>query len=309
MKKILLLTVFAILFSCDIFKQKEEHRFVYAFENESDWSKSEQLKTIEVIKTRLNGIGVQNEVKRFGEKHLEVLVKATQLDVQRLDQLIINQGKLEFWELYKGEEFLSYIGEALYIIKESNTSDSLKVTSKFDLSPGYKGGPIVIHVKQDDSETVLNLLNSEASKLNLPSEFKNVKFLLGIEQNGRLPIYAIRSNKDNKAPLTGEVITKARNAFGPTGRPEISIEMNQDGALIWERLTGSAFQKGTSIAITLNNVVYSAPGVTAGPIKGGRSSVSGNFTTEEAQDLAIVLSSGQVIPELKLIEYSVVSNR
>ena len=97
------------------------------------------------------------------------------------------------------------------------------------------------------------------------------------------------------------VITDARQSFGYTDKPEIVIEMNNEGALIWERITGEAFKNNTKIAITLNDIVYSAPGVTSGPISGGRSSISGNFTLQEAQDLAIILSSQGSIPKLKLV--------
>ncbi len=131
---------------------------------------------------------------------------------------------------------------------------------------------------------------------------------MGKANDGLHPLYAASSNRENKAPLTGDVITDARTNFGITGKPEIAMQMNEKGAIIWERLTGKAFENQTNIAITLNNIVYSAPGVTSGSISGGRSSISGNFTIEEAQDLAIILSSQQSIPKLKLIDYLKVKN-
>ena len=57
------------------------------------------------------------------------------------------------------------------------------------------------------------------------------------------------------------------------------------------------------IAIVVDGVVYSASGVMAGPIKGGRSEISGDFTLEEGQDLAMAVGSGE-IPKMKILNYS-----
>ncbi len=305
MKKIITLLVLLVLFSCDAFKPKQEHRFIYAFQNETEVSGIDIVKSIEVLKKRLSDYGIQNEVKRFGEKGVEIVVRAAELDVDRLDKLISNEGKLEFWELYNGNEIYPYIGELFRDIEET-TSEGLQFKSKFEISFPY-GGPAIIYVGQQDKDTIAHLINSKVNRLKLPVEHKNVKFLWGRADEGRFPLYAAKSNREDKAPLTGEVITNASQIFGVIGNPEVSMQMNQKGAVIWERLTSRAFQNNTCIAITMNNIVYSAPGVTVGGIKGGNSSVSGDFTVEEAQDLAIVLASGQKIPKLKQVEYTTVN--
>jgi SecD/SecF fusion protein len=84
-------------------------------------------------------------------------------------------------------------------------------------------------------------------------------------------LYALKGNRDNTPELSGAVVTDARNSFGPTGKPEVSMQMNAKGAKIWEEMTGRAFTQGSQIAIVLDNIVYSAPGVTTGPIAGGNS--------------------------------------
>ncbi|MEQ9187879.1 MAG: hypothetical protein RLP15_09095, partial [Cryomorphaceae bacterium] len=103
-----------------------------------------------------------------------------------------------------------------------------------------------------------------------------------------LRLYAINvTNKEGKAPLEGDVITNARVTSDPLGNPEISMSMNAEGAKTWRNITGevSSQTPKKSIAIVLDNLVYSAPGVES-EIAGGQSSISGQFSVEEAEDLA-----------------------
>ncbi|TBM98871.1 hypothetical protein EYD45_16215 [Hyunsoonleella flava] len=309
MRNIYLLVSLFLICSC-VFKPKQEFRFVYGFENQSDISNIELKKTIDVIKNRLAHFGVENTVNRFGENQLEVIIKANELNIERVDELISNEGKLELWHMYKGEAFFEYTSELLSNINETNKGDRIDIKSNFEIHPGYQGGPIIFNAKVKDTGAIMDLINSKDSRLDLPNEYKNVKFLWGIpDESGSIPLYAAKSNSENKPPLTGEVIINASQSFGYTDRPEVSIQMNEEGALIWERMTEKAYREATSIAITLNDLVYSAPGVTAGPITGGKSSISGDFTIEEAQNLAIILTSGKIIPKLKLLEQTIVPNR
>ena len=71
--------------------------------------------------------------------------------------------------------------------------------------------------------------------------------------------------------------------------------MDSRGARIWEAMTGKAYKEASNIAIVLDNIVYSAPGVSSGAIAGGRSEITGNFTLNEAIDLANVLRAGKQI--------------
>jgi len=95
--------------------------------------------------------------------------------------------------------------------------------------------------------------------------------------------------RDGKAPLEGDVITDARFELDERARPGVAMQMNPTGAKIWKRLT--AANVGQQIAIVLDGYVYSAPNV-MDEIPSGRSSISGNFTREEAVDLANILKAG-----------------
>src|SRR5690554_6324918 len=84
------------------------------------------------------------------------------------------------------------------------------------------------------------------------------------------------------------------------------MQMNAQGAKTWEQMTGAAYQNQSQIAIVLDDIVYSAPGVTSGPIAGGRSQISGNFTVNQGQDLANVLRAGKLPASAEIIQAEVI---
>jgi len=128
------------------------------------------------------------------------------------------------------------------------------------------------------------------------------------DQQTFLRLYAINvTNKEGKAPLEGDVITNARVSSDPLGNPEISMSMNAEGAKTWRNITGEVANQTPkkSIAIVLDNLVYSAPRVDQ-EISGGQSSISGQFNVEEAEDLANVLKAGKLPAPARIIEEAVV---
>ncbi len=112
------------------------------------------------------------------------------------------------------------------------------------------------------------------------------------------------SSRDGKAPLDGGVVTDARVQYGNTGgNPEVSMSMNAEGANIWARMTRDNI--GKQIAIVLDGMVYSYPNV-QNEISGGSSQITGDFTLEEAEDLANVLKSGKLPAPATIIQEQVV---
>lgn len=137
---------------------------------------------------------------------------------------------------------------------------------------------------------------------------RQVKFLWSAkpmaEGSDVYELYAIKiTDREGKAILDGSVITDARQDFSTTGGNEISMTMNNEGAREWKRITGE--NVGNCIAIVLDNVVYSAPNVN-GEIAGGRSSITGSFTLEEAKDLANILKSGKLPAPAVIVQEAVV---
>jgi SecD/SecF fusion protein len=113
----------------------------------------------------------------------------------------------------------------------------------------------------------------------------------------------VSNPREGTPGLGGEVITSARQDYDQNGRVEVSMSMNTEGAKIWKRLTGE--NVGRQIAIVLDNFVYSAPNVN-GEIPNGQSQISGNFSVEEAQDLANILKAGKLPARARIVEEAVV---
>ncbi|MCF8302211.1 MAG: protein translocase subunit SecDF [Bacteroidales bacterium] len=123
-------------------------------------------------------------------------------------------------------------------------------------------------------------------------------------QEGVLGLVALRiTSRNNTAPLTGDVIVNARQDYDQNGRVVVSMSMNSEGTRIWRRLTADNI--GNQIAIVLDGYVYSAPRVND-EIPSGRSQISGNFTVEEAKDLANILEAGKLPAPANIVQEEVV---
>ncbi len=124
------------------------------------------------------------------------------------------------------------------------------------------------------------------------------------EAPGVLELMALKStNRENTAALFGDVVVEARQDYDQNGRVEISMGMNNVGAKIWKNLTRD--NVGKQVAIVLDGYVYSAPNVND-EIPNGRSSISGSYTVEEAQDLANVLKSGKLPAPARIVQEEIV---
>lgn len=174
------------------------------------------------------------------------------------------------------------------------------------LSPNARGsdvakGPVVGYARAVDRDKVEEYLAMPQVQDVLP---RDVKFrwtvspqTFGSKDQGNAVEYyqlvALKvTNRDGKAPLAGDVIVDARQEYSQTGQgAEVDMTMNPEGAKIWARMTKE--NVGRSIAVVLDDYVYSFPTVNQ-EITGGRSQISGNFTVEEAKDLANVLKSGKM---------------
>jgi len=122
-----------------------------------------------------------------------------------------------------------------------------------------------------------------------------------------LQLYFLDLGRNGKSKLSGEVITEARQDLDEYARPAVSMNMNATGTRIWAKMTAEAANKTPRgrIAIVLDNTVYSAPGVN-GEIPNGNSQISGNFTVEEAKDLANILKAGSLPAPTKIVEEAIV---
>ena len=129
-------------------------------------------------------------------------------------------------------------------------------------------------------------------------EGNQILFERGVEKDtGRE--YRIPYVVKKRVMLTGDVLSDARVAIGQFNDPYVSITFDAKGGREFERITGENVKK--RMAIVLDNSIYSAP-VIQERISGGRAQITGTFTTQEANDLAIVLRAGALPAPLKIIQ-------
>ena len=135
---------------------------------------------------------------------------------------------------------------------------------------------------------------------------EDIRFSWGVSAADGMSIfelYALKTGYNGAASLEGNVIDDAKAEFSQSGSPCVTMKMTADAARTWAQLTKA--NVGNSIAIVLDNAVYSAPNV-KGEITGGRSEITGNFTIEQTQDLANVLRSGKLSAPMGIVDSYVV---
>lgn len=166
-------------------------------------------------------------------------------------------------------------------------------------------GPVVGTVHYTDTAKVMAMLHSSMAKSILPRELRlcwTVKAIDDAETYYQL--VALKAQTNGRPSLEGDVITDARADFGQTSAyANVSMSMNAEGARDWQRVTRDNI--GKSIAIVLDGYVYSFPTV-QNEIAGGNSQITGNFTVEEAKDLANTLQSGKMPAPARIIQEDVV---
>lgn len=171
---------------------------------------------------------------------------------------------------------------------------------------GIGSGPVVGYALGRDTAKVDAYLNSKAVKDVLPRDLKFVWSVNSVDKKTPLfELIALKiTNRDGSAPLEGNVITDASDDFSQsTGFAKVNMTMNAEGAKKWARLTKENI--GKSIAIVLDGYAYSYPRV-QGEITGGSSEITGQFSANEAKDLANVLKSGKMPAPAKIVQEDVV---
>ena len=166
-------------------------------------------------------------------------------------------------------------------------------------------GPVVGTVHYTDTAKVMAVLNSQQAKQILPREVRFRWTVKAIDEaNSLYQLVALKAQRDGRPSLEGDVITDARADFSQVSAyANVSMSMNAEGAKAWQRITKENI--GKSVAIVLDGFVYSSPTV-QNEIAGGNSQITGNFTVEEAKDLANTLKSGKMPAPARIIQEDVV---
>ena len=285
-----------------------------------------------IIRSRIDHFGVmQPNIQRLPNSNRILVELPGVKEPERVRKLLQGTASLEFWTTYNGAELLQSLAHADQVVKslnveveqeqtaENTLADEVVATeqgeSRFSreqnpllalLSPDYAGGAVLGAAVAADVATINKYLALPEVRDCFPADIDFKWSIKGEPMfDNRLCLYAIKVERaDGKAPLDGSVISDARATYAQTGADaEVSMSMNSNGITEWAQLTADNI--GKCIAIVLDGYVYSAP-VVRNKIEGGNSSITGNFTIQEAQDLANVLKSGKVPAPARIIQDTVV---
>ena len=307
-------------------------------------SESAISNSFNVLRNRIDRFGVtQPNIQKLGNSGRILVELPGVKEPERVRKLLQGTASLEFWATYTNEEIEGYLGEANNMlaqileveetVAETETAepqtDSLLAEelkqAEADaaaeaemirqnplfavLSPsGARGHACIGYAHYADTAKINKYLAMPQIKQLFPPEFKpmwTVKASAMDPNENIFELVAIKAtSRDGKAPLDGGAVTDARVQYGNSGgSPEVSMTMNAEGANVWARMTKENI--GRQIAIVLDGMVYSYPNV-QNEITGGSSQITGDFTLEEAEDLANVLKSGKLPAPATIIQEQVV---
>lgn len=260
----------------------------------------------EVIRTRIDKMGVTQPNVQQVPGTGRILVEMPGIkDIDRVKQMLQTSAKLQFWEVNTLEGMAPYLERISSAI--ATKGDSMGVTKNFNFIKSLNFDKLasnaIANVKLSDTASINKILNHKITQELRPAHLKYVDFMWAYKpQEEYLELFAIKSNQSKKAPIDGAV-ESARVNYDPQRRIVVDMQMDAGGTKDWKSLTEK--NVGKPIAVTLDNRVYTAPGVNE-PIPNGMSQISGNFTEEEAQDLVDVLGAGKLPASAKIVQADVV---
>lgn len=294
------------------------------------------ISAFEVLRKRIDKFGVtQPNIQRLGSSGRILVELPGAKDVDRVQNLLQSTAQLEFWETFKNDQLLLFLSQANELLKQNIKEESVNEEKEVDaiadlladvvekdstdlnlpnpildriVGYGFQGGPVLAQFAKKDQELISSYLDRSDVRKLLPTQYRYIKFAWGkAEANGEVTeLYALQSNRNGEPPLSGGVVVDAMQTYDAVGKPAVSMQMNASGARSWENLTGKAFKEASNIAIVLDDIVYSAPGVPGGAISGGRSEITGEFSLNEAIDLANVLRAGKLPASAEIIQSEIV---
>jgi SecD/SecF fusion protein len=293
-------------------------------------------RAFEIIRSRIDRFGTsQPNIQRIpGTGKIQIELPGAN-NPERVRKLLQGVAQLRFCQVYELKELnqaLQAVNSLLVLEEKSQASIQQKSKRNIDdqdlakqlegdlqaESTNYGASSLLLNLLKPgpavgltygvkDVPTIQQILARHDVKALLPHdlqwlwEIKSRKIDNGNQEV--LTLYPIKLLHGSKALLEGEVITDARQSFDEKGMPSVTMQMHTAGAKAWKKITAQNI--GKNIAITLDNRVYSAPQVHA-EIPNGNSQISGNFTIEEAKDLANILKAGSLPAPVKIVEEALI---
>ena len=268
-----------------------------------------------VLRSRIDQFGVVAPNIQELEKDGQILLELPGVkEHDRVRDLLKSSANLEFYETMPLAEYQGAIQQLDNALRADSASNGRGLFEYF-AGLGAQGNPIALGMATRINRPIIDsLLVSPQAKRILPSNLKlawevkpvTVEIPDSTGHVSRMDYYTLVGLRTagGKAALSGDVVTAANSDFDQMqGGNYVSMTMKPDAAKQWARITAANINK--QVAIVLDNQVYSAPNVKS-VIEGGRSSITGNFSTDETKDLANVLKSGKMAPKVNIISDTVI---
>lgn len=266
-----------------------------------------------VLRNRIDQFGVVAPNIQALEKDGQILLELPGVkEHDRVRDLLKASANLEFFETYTLDEIQNSL-MALDQALAADTTSTVKSLSGYFAAGGYAGTPLVAMATSANREVIDSILTSPTAQRILPANLKlrwevkpqQVEYTDSLNGKRKAEFYRLIALKtsNGKPALTGDVIVSASSDYEQLQGNVVSMTMNNEGAKAWARITQNNL--GKSIAIVLDEHVYSYPNVNS-VIEGGRSQITGNFTVDEAKDLANVLKSGKMAAKVDIISDTVI---
>ncbi len=278
---------------------------------------------------------LRNRIDRFGvvAPNIQRLQQAGRILVElpgvkepeRVKKLLQGSANLEFWETYQAGEVAGafqqmLVAEAQKAVPAANDSvaaDSTALAEAMQNSLAARvqvigdQGPVVAVAQSSDTAAINALLATKQYRDAFPRKLKLAWSVKSFDEKGIFyQLYALKAHDNLGHPSLpdaakgGDIVVDASVDFEQVrGEYAVSMTMTPEAANTWAKLTKE--NVGRCVAIVLDDVVYSAPRVNQ-EITGGRSQITGNFDTEEANDLANVLKSGKMAAKVNIVSEDVV---
>ncbi|MCM1029189.1 MAG: protein translocase subunit SecD [Pseudoflavonifractor sp.] len=268
-----------------------------------------------VLRSRIDQFGVVapniQELENDGQILLELPgVK----EHDRVRELLKSSANLEFYETYPVSEYQTALMELDRTLAADTTREANSLFAHF--FPMGANTPITVgYATALERAAIDSIIASPEAKRILPA---NLKLAWEVKpqtieltdtatgRNRKIDLYTLVGLRTvaGKATLSGDVVTTAANEYdNMQGGNYVTMSMTPEASKKWARMT--AANVGKQVAIVLDNMVYSAPNV-QNAIEGGRTSITGHFTTDEAKDLANVLKSGKMAAKVDIISDTVI---
>jgi len=272
-----------------------------------------------IFRTRIDQFGVvAPNIQKLQDKRGQILLELPGVkEPERVTDLLKSSANLEFFEVYNYNEIANDLNN---FAMEWARQDTVNHTNLIELlgGPQRAGSPVIGIVTPQNRALVDSILSSPLAKQKLPNDLSAVWEVKATE----FPVYDAQGNVMKKAngedrttpywqlvalkgeaALEGDAVTSASSEYDNMRGNTVNMRMNDAGAQAWATLTRNNI--GRPIAIVLDNNVYSYPNVN-NEITGGQSEITGNFTPEEANDLANVLKSGKMSAKVDVVSNNVI---